>query len=54
MHVVLVKVTKRAGESRQQPSTALGGKIVTFDLQRALGENDGKNGGTEPGGGPTW
>jgi len=42
------KVVKGVGESRQQPSTALGGKTVTFDLQRAeLFENDDEKGGNK-------
>jgi len=41
-------VAKRAGESREQPSSALSGKTVTSDLQRvALVENDDGEGGTE-------
>ena len=46
--VASVKVAKRAGESREQPSSALSGKTVTSDLQRvALVENDDGEGGIE-------
>jgi len=39
---VKAKVAKRAGESREQPSSALGGKTATFNPQgTALSENDG-------------
>jgi len=43
-------VAKRAGESREQPSSALSGKRVTFDQQGlVIGEQDAAGGGMEVG-----